>query len=133
MNGLRRHREDGGDGIQGEDQVGRLDHHQHQGQRGERFASLPGGHELLPIQMGRDRVKLSHPLDDAVLLRVNLGLDEEHLDAGEQDERTEHVEDPLQPGDERRTHADHHAAHDERAEDAPEQARDAGMRPGIWK
>ena len=62
MNGLVRHGEDRRDGIHGEDQVGGLDHQQHQGQRGER----PSGRcqtvdELLPVEVGGDRDRACGP------------------------------------------------------------------------
>ena len=45
----------------------------------------------------------------------------DHLDAGEDQERAEDVDDPGELGDERRAQGDHDGPHDERAEDAPEQ------------
>ena len=44
-----------------------------------------------------------------------------HPDAGEDQERAEDVEDPLVGLDERRAGHDHHEAHGQRPDDAPEQ------------
>ena len=52
---------------------------------------------------------------------MNLGFDEEHLDAAVEEEGAEEVEDPIHQGDERDADADHQAAHDQRAENAPVQ------------
>ena len=74
-----------------------------------------------PSRCGRDGIELPRPLDHAILLRVNLGFDEEHLDAAVEEEGAEEIEDPIHQGDERNANADHQAAHDQRAENAPVQ------------
>ena len=77
------------------------------------------GHELLPVQLRRDGIELAHPLDDAVVLRMHFGLDEEHPEAAVEEEGAEDVEDPIHQGDEGDAQADHQAAHDQRAQNAP--------------
>jgi len=113
--------ENGGNGVQREDEIGGFHHHQHQGQRREGQAPLPGAEKLLPIQVWRNRVKLAHPFDDAVLFRVNPGLDKKHFEAGKQDEGSQHVEHPMQPGNQRHAGSDHKPTHDQSPNNAPKQ------------
>ena len=113
--------EDRGDGVHGEKQVGGFDHHQDQGQGGESLATVPAGGELLAVKGGCDGIELAHPLDDAVLLGVDLGLHEEHPQPAVEEEGAEDVEHPVHHVDERNADADHQAAHEQRPQDAPEE------------
>ena len=82
---------------------------------------MPDGDKLLPVQVWSDRVEFARPLDDPILLRVNLGFDEEHPDATVKEEGAKEVEDPIDQGNEGDPDPDHETAHDQRAEDTPVQ------------
>jgi hypothetical protein len=61
-------------------------------------------------------------LHDGVLLGVELlVLLQRHAHAGDDEQRAEDVDDPLESGQQRRARADEQAAHHERAENPPEQ------------
>ena len=121
--GVLRDGEDGGDGVHGEDEVGGLHHQQHERERREGGASVVElRHEVLAVEFMRHGEESLCELDDEVLLGVHaLVVHEKHLDAGEDEEAAHHVEHPVELFDERRAEADHHAAHDQCAKDAPEQ------------
>ena len=64
----------------------------------------------------------AHELHDRILVALELlVLLQRHAHAGDDEQRAEDVDDPLEPREQRRAEPDEQAAHDERAEDAPEQ------------
>ena len=46
-------------------------------------------------------------------------LDEEHAETAVEQESAEEIQNPIHPGDQSNAEADHQAAHDQRAENAP--------------
>ena len=118
--------EDRGDGVHGEDQVGGLHQDQDHEERGGRAAGAPtdelAREEPLPVVGGAHRHEAAHQLEH----RVGLGLDVQlvlrgHADSREDQEGAEDVDDPVEALDEDGAGADHRAAHEERAEDPPEE------------
>jgi hypothetical protein len=124
--------EDGRHGVQGEHQIGDLDQGQRQEQGGGEHHQLArdgmlGLHEELRTveAVGQAQVA-AQPLERDVVGQVRLGLFalegvQQHLDAGEQQEGREDVEDPAEVADQRRAQADHDGAQHDDADDPPEQ------------
>ena len=73
------------------------------------------------MELVRDRQPPLRPADDDVLCRIAVLADDEHLHGRDQQKDPEEIENPVVAGDELRADRDHDAAHDERAQDAPEQ------------
>src|SRR5439155_5840156 len=98
--GLRGHRENRRDGIQGKNQVGGFNHQQDQGQRREGSLALPYRSELVAVQVRRDGIKLPRQAHDAVFLRLHVGLHKEHFDSAKEQESALHIKDPVKQGNE---------------------------------
>ena len=117
-----RDREDRRDGVHGKDQVGHFHQQQHHEQRRGHADAVLAHEEFIPAIVRRDRHEPLEPLHHRIALGMNLLLAlHDHLDAGEDQEAAEHVDDPRELGDKRRARYDHDGPHDQRAEDAPEQ------------
>ena len=121
--GIGGDREDRRDRIDREDQVGGLDEHQGDRERGEDPLPPDAHGEVLLMELVGDREVATQPLGDHALhLRFLLGRTrEEHLEPREDEEGAEDEEDPVIALDELRPDPDHQAAHRERAEDPPEE------------
>ena len=78
-------------------------------------------HELLAVEVRANRIKSADKPNDAVFLRVHFGRHDDHFNPGGYQEGAKDVKDPMQPGDQGHTHTNHHPAHDQRAQNAPEQ------------
>ena len=66
--------------------------------------------------------EVSSQANHQVFLRIRRPIaQEDDFRTGKDQKHPEDMEDPIKTRDRRRAQADHHAAHDERAEDAPEQ------------
>ena len=119
---IGRDAEDGGNGIHGENQVGGFHAKQHQRKRCQRAATVDGGEKFLPLQRGGHGIKFPHQPQDEILFRMHLSVAaKDHLHAREENERAHEIENPLKPMDHRHAHANQQPAHDQRAQDAPEQ------------
>ena len=83
---------------------------------------MEAGDEVLAVEFMRDGKEFAGEADGEVFFGVGfLFLGEDHFQAGENEERAERDEQPVEALDERHAEPDHRAAHEERAEDAPEQ------------
>ena len=121
MNGSVVIGEDRGDGIDGEDQVHHIHHHQHQGQRREHPAARLAHQKPRAVELrGHAQPFPAEPDDGAFAGRFLLVL-AEHLHAREDEEDAEAVEHPFEAGHDLHAERDHGPAHDQRADDAPEQ------------
>ena len=111
------------DGVDGEDDVGRLDEHEHGEQRGGEPLRVVFGEQLLAVVGVRGRHDSPHESHGDVGVVVDLfGLVVMgDLPRRVEQERAEDVEDPLEAFDELDAGEDEDAAQHQRAEDAPEQ------------
>ena len=100
---LGRDGENGGNGIQRKNQVGGFHHQQHQRQRRERLAAIQPGEKFLAVKFGADGKEFSREPDDGIFSGCTPSSpDKKHFDAGENQERAEEIERPLEALDERR-------------------------------
>src|SRR4051812_4257825 len=77
---------------------------------------------MLSVKIRRHRKEpLGHSRDDIVGWIALLGFDEEHLHARDDEKSAEEEEDPVIAMDQLRAEPDHHAAHEQRAENSPEE------------
>ena len=123
---IPRDREDGGDRIQGEQDVGRLDHDEDDKERRRDFpnAALDGllGEETMPIVVRRNPDEPPDELQNRIPLGLDVGLPLGcHANSRNHQERAEHIDEPLEPLEEQPTGADHRPPQRQRAEDAPEE------------
>jgi hypothetical protein len=120
--GIRGHSEDGRNAVDREDQVAGFDQHQHEEHwRCPEDAALTH-EEALAMELRRDAQVAAQPAQQRVLLEVGLGVGEDdHLDARDDEEGAEDVENPgklLYQPDSAENHA---GAHDYGAEHTIEQ------------
>lgn len=114
--------EDGGDGVDGEDEVGEFDDEKGDEEGCGHEGTLMANKEVAVVVVPGDRDEATEEADNKGLLRVDIGfLFGDHLDAREDEKGTEDVDDPGKFGDEFGTDSDHGGAHDEGTEDAPEE------------
>ncbi len=139
--------ENGRDRVHREDEVCELDHDEGQEQRGgeqgarrrrvhdpvhlhgcarrgrlARRGRTRADEEVLPVEALGHREEAARQPDHQVATRVHLvGLEQQHLDPGDDQEGPEYVDDPTEALDELGTHGDHGATHHEGAHDPPEQ------------
>ncbi len=115
--------EDGGDRVDGEDQVGTLDDQQHDEKRRCIPLAIDLDKEPLAVHLLRNRHEPAEEADERVAVRVDLLLVllGRHAHTGVDQEGAEDIDDPLKALDQGRTNQDHPAAHDQGADDAPEQ------------
>ena len=99
-----------------DDQVGQLDHDEHQEQRGDHPLAVFEHHEALAAVAFGHREDAPEKAQHRVFLEVDRFLlaAEKHPDARKDQKRAEDVDDPAVVLDERRAERDHDAAHDER-------------------
>jgi hypothetical protein len=114
--------------IHGEDDVGNLDHHQRHEKRRDEPGQLTRSRmqlldeESLAMVFLGDIETVAHEADEHILRDVRFGfLEEQHLDAGNDKERGEDIEDPGEFGDQCRADTDHDRTQHDDAEDAPEE------------
>ena len=116
--------EDGRDGVQGEDNVGNLHQREHNEQRRDEPDAVLAHHETLAHVIRRDAEVPAHELRHTVAGQVRLVVDgHEHLDAGDDEEGAEDVDDPVEGGENGRPRQDERRAHYEGTQHAPEQHR----------
>ena len=132
---VARDADDGRDGIEREDDVGRLQEHQHEQQRGGQAPPVEPRDELPADVAVAQRHEPPHQPHDRVLLRPNLLVFREgELDAGDDQERAEDEDHPLEALDELQAAEDEDRPENQGAENAPEQhamvvhARDGEVR-----
>ncbi len=113
--------QDGGDGIYGEKQIGGLDHQQDY-EQGRGIKAGAANEELVAFEV------LGHgnPTPEQTQHRILLGMDlsfilEEQLDAAVHQEGSEDINDPVESLDQAYAGHDENGAHDERAQNSPEQ------------
>jgi hypothetical protein len=86
------------------------------------FDAVVHGEELLAVVVRRDLHLLADPLERGIGLQVRfLAGRPPHLHAGEDEERAEQIQDPVELRDQPGAHQDHDRAQHERAEDADHQ------------
>jgi hypothetical protein len=114
--------EDGRDRVDGEDDVDDADQHDHHEQGRGHLHAVDDREELLAVVAGRDLHPAAHPFERRIALQVGLlAGGPPHLDAGEDQERAEQVEDPVELRDQPGAEEDHRRAQQQRAEDADHQ------------
>jgi len=128
--GVRGDGEDGRHAVDGEHQVGPFHQHQRH-QQGRHVQGRPAAfpdrepdQEALAVDLVGHREVPLQEAEQAVFGRVDgfvAAAVQQHAQPREDQERPEYVEDPGDPGDQRRAQADHDAAHDDGAQDAPEE------------
>ncbi len=122
MNGSRVTPKIAGIEIEREDQIAGLDQDQGERQRRRVAHALAADEEpAAVIVLGHAHVP-AQELEDPVVLEIGLALAlGEQPDAARDDDRGEHVNQPVEPGQQRRAGEDHAGAHAQRAQHAPEQ------------
>ena len=74
------------------------------------------------MEFARDGQHLAAETHEEILLEIELGIAiEEHSQTGEEEKGAEDVEDEMEPFDQRHPQPNHHAAHDERPENSPDE------------
>src|SRR5206468_11324978 len=112
--------EDGGDRVDGEDDVGRLDDDEHQGERGGGEAPVLAHEETPAVEPRGHRHEALEEADDRVRLGADLGLPAgEDLDAGVDEKGAQDGDKPGEVGDDRRAYGDEEAVRDVGDEYAP--------------
>ena len=116
-------REDGGQGIEREDHVGRFNDDQHDEHRRGHAAALVDREEVTLVVGGRDREEAAEEADGGVVLGVDLGVfaGQGHLHTGVDEKGAEDVEHPVKARDDAHSDQNKDRAHDDRADDAPEE------------
>lgn len=114
-------REDGGDGVDGEGEVGAFDHEEDDEERGGDAAAFPGDEKVAVAVAARDGEVFSKKADDDVFGGVDIVLFwQSHFDAGEDEKNAEAVDEPFEAVEEADAGEDEDEAHGRRADDAPE-------------
>ncbi len=109
-------------GIHGENQIGRFDEQQHQRQRCERKAAVEPGEKFLPVKVRRNGETFSCEPQRRVFFRLEGFLaGKKHFDAGKNEKRAEDIKHPVELVDQFHAGGNHHATHDEGAENAQKQ------------
>ena len=113
---------DSRDAVHREDHVGHADQHQHHEQRGEPARTVLADAQLVAaIAIGELQVP-AHPAQRRILFQIRLlAGGEPHLDAGQQQERAEEVQQPVEVLQQCRAGEDQDAAQDDGAQDADDQ------------
>jgi hypothetical protein len=120
--GIGRDGEDGRDRVDREDHVGHADQADHQQQRRGDAPTVLDGEELLAVEALADRHQPAQELERRVALQVGLlAGGPPHLDAGEQQEGAEQVEDPVELLQQPAAGQDHDRAQHDGADDADHQ------------
>ena len=144
--GIRGDGEDGGNRVDGEHEIRRLDHHERRRQRRQhppethlldhRIARpvlsccRQGGHfvrrrsheEVLAVEPRRQRQESPHQPDRAVLFRIaGLDTDERHLHSRQDEDDSKEGQNPREFRHEPGPNRDHRAAHRQGAQDSPEE------------
>ena len=111
-------------GIQRKQDVGGFHDQQHHQQRGDQPGALAANDELISPE-GADHRKKPLLLQQAqhhILIGMHIFLImKHHADAGVDQESAEDVDDPVKAVDQGHPHRDHEPAHEQRAQDPPEQ------------
>ena len=118
-----RDREHGRQGVEGEDDVGRLDDDQDDEHRRGHALAVVDGEEVAVVVFGGDGEEAAEEPHGGVVLGVDVGVfaGEGHLDAGVDEERAEDVEDPVKARDDAHADQNEDRAHHDGADDAPEE------------
>jgi hypothetical protein len=116
------HRQHGRHRVDGEQHVSDLDEQQHGEERRRQPPAVHTGEQPLAVELVGERYHLVHQLQELALRRVDVIVVGEHqLGSGEQQERAEDVEHPVELLDQRHAGEDEDRTHDQCTEDAPEQ------------
>ena len=114
--------EDGRDRVHGEDDVGAFDDEQDQEQEGGLAPAVVAHEEARAVVAAGDRQEAPDQPHDEVLLRRDLFVPgEQEADPGDDQERPEQVDQPVEAPEQRGAGEDERRAQHEGAEDAPEQ------------
>ena len=114
--------EDGGHRVDCEDDVGELDDDEDQKERRRIAHSISVGEEAVAVEVVGGAQKAPRDAKGDVVLDLDLVLLlERQLEPGEDEERAEDVDHPVEVRQERRAGEDEDEAHDHRADDAPQE------------
>src|SRR5258708_13252231 len=115
-------RKNGGNRVQGENQIRGLDHQQHQQERRDQHLSCSSHKEAITFIVGSDRSHPTHKLEPRIALRMHrLVFVEGHANARHDQEGPEQVENPVEIFEQHSSKGNQDAAHDERTQNTPEQ------------
>lgn len=115
--------EDGGNAVDGKDDVAQFHHHQHKQQRGGHAAAVFAGEEFFAVEGLADADVFLQPLQNFVLrqvFRIVVAL-LNHFDAGVEQKGAEEIQYPFEAADEDGADENHEGAQDDGAEHAVEQ------------
>src|SRR5258708_13998751 len=115
-------RENGGNRVQGENQIRGLDHQQHQQERRGQHLPRSPHKKAITFKVGSDRNHPTHKLQHRIALWMHrLVFVEGHADARHDQESPEQVENPVEIFEQHSAKDNQDAAHDERTQNTPEQ------------
>jgi uncharacterized protein YdhG (YjbR/CyaY superfamily) len=125
--------EDGRDGIDGEHDIGAFHHDERERERRQVLLPAAIGQKVMAVELVRNPKMPACEADDRVVPGIGLLLVQEHSNGGEDQEGAEDVQHPVESLDEDGPQPDHQAAHDQRAEDSPEENAMLVLRRNVEK
>jgi hypothetical protein len=119
--------EDGGNGVQGEDNIREFDGEQSEEEDSDHAAAVFADEELVLAKA--DRMDAGDPLDPAGCGLDRLGRGQDEANGGDEQDGGEEVTDPLEAGEEAKAGGDEGAAHHDGAGYSPKE--DLGLAAGL--